>query len=147
MQENDETPQADELAAPIKASAWTDEERERAAAATAEAVAAPTATDLDADAPVKAPAWLKRLAPGTTVKHQGVVCTVIHIGYAGGRFMVLMEPLGLESTSAGQRRARFDELKRQGIGKKEAKRRVRAEFAVQGDETELPEAVDEEQGA
>lgn len=130
----------DDLVIPEKKSSWTDAEREREAEVAAEVAAAPDATDIERDVPVKAPAWLKRVAPGTTVKHQGVVLNVVHIGFAQGRFMVLMEPLGLEANTAGQRRARYDELIRQGLGKKAAKRKVREEFARQGDEAELEEA-------
>jgi hypothetical protein len=151
MQNTDETPEqtpaeevreaiAEHVAfkAPEKTSAWTDEEREKS-----EAIAAAAAPVGVSERPTNVPRWLQRVRPGTTIRHQGVVMTVVHIGFAGGKFLLLAEPMGLEANTAGQRRARFDELIRAGLGKKAAKRKVRMEFAKAGDDDELDEEAPE----
>jgi len=104
------------------------------------AEAAPVGEDAVSERPEHVPPWLARVKPGTVLRHNGVVLTVLHIGYAGGKFLVLTEPLGLEANTAGQRRARYNELLRSGLGKKAAKRLMRQEFAGAGDEEEVEDA-------
>jgi len=127
----------DELKVPEKASRWTDEERE------AGIVATQTETRHETERP-PLPDWLRIFQPGTNFSHEGWTCAVRHVGFEGGVWMMLVEPLEYKETRSASR-SEFRRLRAQ-VGKKEAKKLLSAR-GLKMDEVEAVEAVEVEEDA
>lgn len=97
-----------------KTSRWTDAERD------ADKVAAAPPS---ADARPPLPPWVYTFAPGSTFLHDGWTCAVRHVGYEGGQWMMLVEPLSYQEPR-GASRSEFRRL-RQQVGKKVAREILR----------------------
>lgn len=104
----------DELIVPEKTSRWTDAERD-GTSAPAE-VSAPVTAD---DRP-PLPPWLGAFGPGSTFEHQGWTVAVRHVGYEGGMWMFLAEPVDYKEPRSVSR-SEFRRLRTQ-LGKKEARK-------------------------
>lgn len=114
-----------------KSSRWTEAERE------SQLPAPPT------DSAPPLPPWLGVFSPGSTFTHNGWRCAVRHVGYEGGLWMMLVEPLEQE-TSRSMSRSEYRRLVAQ-VGKKETRKLLKARRAeVVGGE---PEVEDEDAGA
>lgn len=96
----------DEVKAPEKTSAWTDEERARDAAPTAKVP--------------EIPPWVVEFAPGTVLTHAGWDCVVRHVGCEEGHWLILLEPMAYNGKSRNASRSEFRRLRAQ-VGKRKAK--------------------------
>ncbi len=120
-----------------KSSSWTDAERERdqrlAELAAQETAAGPVPPEGPSAEPSEPPQWATSgaLRAGMMFNVNGYWCRIMFIGEAApGRWAILAEPM-----SKGQQRraeaAAFVAMRAQGIGKKEAKRRIRKARAAE----------------
>jgi len=92
-------PDAPENFGPKKTSAWADKDD-------------PT-PDVDERVGQDPPDWARAFRQGTTLVVNGYECQVLQVGFAGGRWMVLMEPKRL-ADRASTKRATKSEKKNRG---------------------------------
>lgn len=96
---------------PVKTSRWSEAEREGALT--------PLADPPSADARPPLPSWIGTFVPGSTFEHEGWTCAVRHVGYEGGHWMMLVEPLSRKEPRSVSR-SEFRRLRTQ-VGKKKAR--------------------------
>ena len=99
-----------------KTSRWTDAEREKSVTSDPDRIVQKPAL----------PAWIGAFEPHSTFTVNGWECAVRHVGYEGGHWMMLVEPLREVGVfkSKGRKRAEYRRLVRT-VGKKEARARTR----------------------
>lgn len=108
-----------------KTSAWTDAEREKEAQ-TAEVVLRPSGGEERIIERPDLPPWAADLNPATPFVANGWHCEIRHVGYEGGRWMLLVEPVRPAGVfkSKARKRAEYKAAVRT-VGKKEARKRAR----------------------
>ena len=107
----------DEITEPEKTSSWTDTERE--------VVPAVPTTPPAAAEKLAPPPWASSFRPGTMICHKGYWCRILFIGEAApGQWGVLIVPTARDEQHRQEALA-FAALRADGVGKKEAKRRIR----------------------
>ena len=113
----------DEITEPEKTSSWTDTERE--AATPAVPAIPPASAEASKEELTKAPPWASSFRPGTMICHKGYWCRILFIGEAApGQWGVLIVPTARDEQHRQEALA-FAALRADGVGKKEAKRRIR----------------------
>lgn len=100
-----------------KTSAWTDVEREK-----------PTYPEMvQAVERPELPRWAADLNPGTPFTANGWHCEIRHVGYEGGRWMLLVEPVRSAGVFKSKARLRAEyKAAVKTVGKKEARKRARS---------------------
>jgi len=118
----------DEVKPVEKTSAWTDAERDRSAE-----VAVPAPPERP-----ELPPWLSTFHPHSTFEYNGWECVVRHVGYEGGMWMMLVEPVSY-TEPRGAKRAAYRQA-RKTPGKKAAKKLLATQFKT-------TEVVEQDAGA